>query len=116
MSILSSQIPVQDEIFYFTNEGIGITRRKCFLDVETATDTILKEIDSRKGALFSSRYEYPGRYSRWDVGFYNPLIEIRANGKEFSINAQNQRGEILLTPIWGPTNKTRKTYAKQNST
>lgn len=99
MSILSSQIPVLDEIHYFTHEGITITRRKCFIDVETATDTILKEINSRKGALFSSRYEYPGRYSRWDAGFYNPLIEFRANGKEFRIDAQNQRGEILLTPI-----------------
>ncbi|MED4156655.1 anthranilate synthase component I [Priestia aryabhattai] len=99
MSILSSQIPILDETHYVTNEGIEITRRKCSVDLETATETILKEIDRKKGALFSSRYEYPGRYSRWDAGFYNPLLEIRSNGNKFSIYAQNQRGEILLNPI-----------------
>lgn len=96
MSILSSQIPTIEETHYCTSGGIQITKRSSLLDVETATDTILKEIDFKKGALFSSRYEYPGRYSRWDVGFTNPLIEVRGSGKKFTLSAQNQKGEFIL--------------------
>ncbi len=84
---------------YETEGGIKIKRSKEVVDGSEQLDQILKEIDHLQGALFSSRYEYPGRYSRWDVGFIHPPIVIRAKGREFSIKALNARGNVLLQAI-----------------
>ncbi|UJF31480.1 anthranilate synthase component I [Paenibacillus hexagrammi] len=87
----------QPQIHYYSpSEGMTIKRRIEFLNVDEATQPILKAIDTNKGALFTSRYEYPGRYSRWDIGFINPPIEIRSSGKVFTVTALNERGSILL--------------------
>lgn len=69
------------------------------IDIIGATDGILEKLNTQKGALFSSSYEFPNRYSRWDTGFINPCLEIRGYGRDFMINALNKRGEILLPPI-----------------
>lgn len=69
------------------------------MEISGATDTILAHIDSRRGALFSSSYEFPNRYSRWDTGFVNPSLEICGLGRKFCIRALNKRGEVLLGPI-----------------
>ncbi|WP_257348577.1 anthranilate synthase component I [Pseudalkalibacillus decolorationis] len=105
MSILTHDQDRIGNTSYTTSGGIHISRQKKVLEYENATDGILKEIDYRKGALFSSRYEYPGRYTRWDVGFYNPMMEFSAQGRTFVFEAQNVRGEILLSSIYGALEK-----------
>ncbi len=54
------------------------------------------ELDDHRGVLLSSSYEYPGRYTTWDIGFVNPPVVITASRDRFSIQALNARGEILL--------------------
>jgi len=52
-----------------------------------------------RGCLFESSYEFPGRYARWTMGFVNPPLCIEGSGRTFTINALNERGEILIAPI-----------------
>jgi anthranilate synthase len=85
----------------FTTSGqISITRSIHKVDIATAIDAILQKIDTRKGALFSSSYEYPNRYARWDIGFVNPCMEIRTIHKKFEIKALNERGMILIDSVY----------------
>ena len=56
-------------------------------------------VDSRRGVLLASSYEYPGRYTRWDIGFADPPLEIVARGRRGAVRALNERGEVLLAPI-----------------
>ena len=50
-------------------------------------------------AVLSSSFEYPGRYTRWDLGFVNPPLAVTARGREMEIEALNPRGVILLPEI-----------------
>lgn len=100
MSILSSFVSIPRQSVYTTKGNIEVTRTADHIDVETANQVILKEIDNKKGALFSSGFEYPGRYSRWDIGFKNPAFELAASGNGFSMTAGNERGKILLNALF----------------
>ncbi len=53
-------------------------------------------LDSRRGCLFASTYEYPSRYSRWDVGFSDPPLVFEARERSFRFEALNDRGRVLL--------------------
>lgn len=98
MSILSNLKFASEEKTFTTREGIAITRSVEQVEIEGAVERILHGIDDRRGALFSSSYEYPGRYSRWDIGFLNPALEVRASasGRSFTLTALNSRGEVLM--------------------
>ncbi len=85
---------------YLTDGNIKIKRRTASSDAKTSVNKILELIDSSKGALFSSSYEYPGRYSRWDIGFVNPCLELKSKKRSFAFNALNKRGEVLLGVIY----------------
>lgn len=50
---------------YCSLGGIEIQRKVEDISINGAVDKILQDIDYRKGALFSSSYEYPGRYTQW---------------------------------------------------
>src|SRR5262249_35105704 len=55
-----------------------------------------------RGIYLSSGYEYPERYSRWDVASICPPLEIIAAGRSMEFRALNKRGEVLnqiLRPI-----------------
>lgn len=84
---------------YQTNGGVLVTRHCKKVNPRTALNCVLCEIDNHRGAIFASGYEYPGRYSRWDIGFVNPPIEIVAYGKRFYVRALNERGTKML-PIF----------------
>ncbi|MGO8249231.1 anthranilate synthase component I, partial [Rhizobium johnstonii] len=47
-------------------------------------------------AVFSSNYEYPGRYTRWDTAVVDPPLGISSFGRDFWIEAYNERGEVIL--------------------
>jgi anthranilate synthase len=46
--------------------------------------------------VFSSNYEYPGRYTRWDTAVVDPPIGISCFGRNVWIEAYNERGEVIL--------------------
>jgi anthranilate synthase len=69
------------------------------LPVEGATEGLIDALDSRQGLLLASSYEVPGRYTRWDIGFSDPPLEIAVRGRRFQITARNARGRVLLLAI-----------------
>lgn len=48
------------------------------------------------GVLLSSSYEYPGRYTRGDIGFCDPTLAVTATGRSMTFQALNDRGELIL--------------------
>lgn len=62
-------------------------------------DFLVQSLDHAKGIYMASGTDYPGRYSRWDIGFDNPPVEIKGyvDGTEF--HALNARGEKILAQI-----------------
>ena len=81
---------------YETQGGIQVVRSVEELTLETPLQDVLDGLNRRRGALFASGYEYPGRYSRWDIGFINPPIELKARQRAFEFRALNERGRVLL--------------------
>src|SRR5579864_5512180 len=84
---------------YTTEGGIDITREVVARAYSSADDTLAKMLDAKRGVLFSSSFEFPGRYTRWDMGFVDPPLVFTARGRRFKIDALNRRGRILLAPI-----------------
>jgi len=86
-----------DEGTYFTQGGVGVeVRTRDIMDSNHKIDTLIDQLDSKKGVLLSSSYEFPGRYARWTLGFVDPPVEFVGCGREVSINALNERGQVLL--------------------
>lgn len=85
---------------FVTAGGVTITRERHDKPYEGAIDAYVDGLNSRRGAVFSSNYEYPGRYTRWDTAIIDPPLVISARGRAMRIEALNARGEALL-PIIG---------------
>ena len=83
---------------YRTAGGILINRTSA-----PATDaeltTLVADLDRRRGGVLSSGVDYPGRYSRWHVGYVDPPVEIVARGRQVEAMALNERGRVLLPAI-----------------
>jgi len=84
---------------YITKGGIRITREIRARDYRPADTALAEALDERRGVLFSSSFEFPGRYTRWDMGFVNPPLVFTARGRRFSIEALNERGRVLIEPV-----------------
>jgi anthranilate synthase len=81
---------------YVTKGGICISRSTVEISRDTAIENILSGLNSQRGGLLSSSYEYPGRYKRWAIGFINPPLELATRDRNFTITAHNERGKLLL--------------------
>lgn len=81
---------------YKTQGGINIEISVKSLDYQQGIHSLVERIDTHRGALFASSVEYPGRYTCWDIGFYNPPLVITCKQSLISIEALNQRGKVLL--------------------
>jgi len=79
-----------------TRGGMAITQVRREIPMADALSEVMQNIDSAKGGVFASDYEYPGRYSRWDIGFIDPPVEFIGRGRQFQLNALNERGRVLL--------------------
>lgn len=79
-----------------TQGGILIECTQTNLAYPDAIDPLLTQLNRHRGALFTSSFEYPGRYTCWDIGFYNPPLVITCTGNQVCIEALNCRGEVLL--------------------
>jgi anthranilate synthase len=86
---------------YITKGGIRITREIRTRDYQPADTALAEALDTRRGVLFSSSFEFPGRYTRWDMGFVDPPLVFTARGRRFSIEALNERGRVLLEAVAG---------------
>ena len=84
---------------YRTAGGVEIVRETEALSLEQPLAALLEKLNTHRGAVFSSGYEYPGRYSRWDIGFVDPPLELVARQRNFIFRALNARGEVLLETL-----------------
>ncbi len=81
---------------YTTSGGVNVSRTVTEVEINTALEDILFHLDSKRGGLLKSSYEYPGRYKRWAIGFVNPPLEVTTRDKGFTVTALNDRGKVLL--------------------
>ncbi|MDE3194232.1 MAG: anthranilate synthase component I [Chloroflexota bacterium] len=81
---------------YQTRGGIDVVRTSTPLDVPGAIEPIVDALDERHGVLLASSYEYPGRYTRWDIGFVDPPLRVTTRDRSFTLEALNERGAVLL--------------------
>ena len=86
---------------YVTPGEIEIRVNTVPIDPVAAIEDLVDRLDSARGALLSSSYEYPGRYTRWDMGFVDPPLAITSRGDTVTAEALNSRGEVLLSPVRG---------------
>jgi anthranilate synthase len=84
---------------YLTRGGITVSRAIEAIAVRDAIEPVVSALDERRGALLASSYEYPGRYTRWDLGFIDPPVAMTAWGRRFRLDALNARGLILLPAL-----------------
>lgn len=59
-------------------------------------DAIQTGLDHRHGVVLASGVEYPGRYTRWDIGFIDPPLMVEGRGFEMRMRALNDRGRVPL--------------------
>lgn len=89
-----------NEIFtHETDGGIVVERLRQLTSYKGAIDRYIDVLNERRGAVFSSNYEYPGRYTRWDTAIIDPPVAITSRARTMRIEALNARGIILLRPI-----------------
>jgi anthranilate synthase len=84
---------------YRTAGGIDVAVTQTALPYGHTCDALTKRLDTRRGVLFSSGMEAPGRYTRWDMGFSDPALVFTAVERDFTIEALNRRGGVLLPAI-----------------
>ena len=84
---------------YETRGGIHVRRTVEDIPVANAIEPLVHALDARRGVLLASTYEYPGRYTRWDMGFVDPPLVLVARGRAFRLEPLNARGRVLLPPI-----------------
>jgi len=90
---------VSEPIEYVTQGGITVKRTSVEAEYTAAIDTMIDRVNGRRGAVLSSNYEYPGRYTRWDTAIVDPPLGLEANGRDVRVVAYNDRGRVLLPKI-----------------
>ena len=76
--------------------GIVVTQTETSLDYAAGIRDLVATLDHERGAFLSSGIEYPGRYSRWEIGFVRPPLEFVAKERQLRVSALNERGTALL--------------------
>ena len=84
---------------YLSAGGIAITRTARTEARANAIDALAESLDERLGVLLTSSFEYPGRYTRWDIGFCDPALSFTGRQRDFEVRACNERGAVLLPVI-----------------
>jgi len=90
---------------YRTHSNIEVTRTSSEVPFQHGLAEVLRSLDRQRGIYLSSGYEYPGRYSRWDIASTCPPVEIIAFERKVAFRPLNERGVILnrmLFPILQP--------------
>ena len=84
---------------YRTRGGITIYRHDVEVEGKTAAAAMVERLDRYPGVFMSSCFEFPGRYTRWDLGFAAAPLSITCRGRDFEVVALEPRGQVLIEPI-----------------
>src|SRR5947208_16383301 len=80
-----------------TASGLAITRAvEQFSGHADRLDDLIDLLDRRRGVVLSSGTTVPGRYDSFDLGFSDPPLRLETAGFNFSLQALNARGEVLI--------------------
>jgi anthranilate synthase len=90
---------ISEPTTFLTRGDIEVTSTISSIDVDSVLDDLTDRLDSSRGVLLSSSYEYPGRYTRWDMGFVDPPIVLTSAGQSVTVEALNDRGLVLVPAI-----------------
>lgn len=82
-----------------TQGGVLIEASQQAVDYQQGIERLIERLDTQRGALFASSFEYPGRYTCWDIGFCNPPLALVCKQNVIQIDALNSRGKVLLAVI-----------------
>src|SRR3979411_1480059 len=82
---------------YRTRGGLEISRRveQCSGGA-SRLDDLIELLDRRRGVVLSSGTTVPGRYESFDLGFSDPPLRLETTDSNFSLEALNARGEVLI--------------------
>ena len=83
---------------YRTRGGVTVQREVWHGPYEREHDTLARILDSRRGVLFSSSFEFPGRYTRWDMGFVDPGMGVGI----YADTLVRSRYGLVLSPAKDP--------------
>jgi anthranilate synthase len=83
------------QLQYTTPGGIAVTRTVSKVPYRKGLKHLLRELDRHRGIYLSSGYEYPERYSRWDIAALRPPLELVAWGRRVEFRPLDARGEVL---------------------
>jgi anthranilate synthase len=89
------------QLTYQSRSGIVVTRSMSRIDFQKGLAHVLRRLDTQRGIYLSSGYEYPERYSRWDIASVCPPLEIVSWGQRVEFRALNQRGRVLCVLLAG---------------
>src|SRR6202171_1614723 len=82
---------------YRTRGGLEVTRSvEQFSGGASRLDDLIDLLDRRAGVVLSSGTTVPGRYESFDMGFSDPPLRLETAGSNFSLQALNARGEVLI--------------------
>ncbi|MGY3484142.1 anthranilate synthase [Bradyrhizobium sp. USDA 4011] len=88
-------LPAKSE--YLTNGGLAVARVvEQFTGGANRLDDLIALLDRRCGVVLSSGTTVPGRYESFDLGFADPPLVLETSGTDFSLQALNPRGEVLI--------------------
>ena len=86
---------------YDSAGGLRIRRTRRRERYQNAIEALVDALDEQRGVVLASSFEYPGRYTRWDMGFVNPPIVLEGYGRAFRLRALNDRGRALILSLEG---------------
>jgi anthranilate synthase len=89
------------EYRYTTPHGIQVTRSTSKTNFRKGLKHLLSDLDRHRGIYLSSGYEYPGRYSRWDIASTCPPLEIVSYDRRVEFRPLNARGVEILRMFHG---------------
>src|ERR1700692_701723 len=82
---------------YRTHGGLEVSRSvEQFSGGASRLDDLIDLLDRRRGVVLSSGTTVPGRYESFDLGLCDPPLQWQTTGSDFSLQALNARGEVLI--------------------
>lgn len=81
---------------YQTLGGLTVHKQVVSLPYGQGTAALARRLDRQRGVLLSSSFEFPGRYTRLDMGFSDPPVMLVSRGRRLEMRALNTRGKLLL--------------------
>ncbi len=79
--------------------GLRVRKSAVAADYARGVTEIVAGLDRARGVVLSSSFEYPSRYTRWDIAFRDPPLAVEVRAGRLTLEALNRRGQVLLPPL-----------------